>query len=102
MSKEPRYATPSRVVIINDNKLGSRPVFVKADPGVPKVSQPPPRRRVFPIEGKTETPNATSYRPKAYNDHEAPSLKNGYRNDYPSSAAQMSIRYHEGTVSNLV
>ncbi len=92
----------SKVVIVNDNKLGSHPVFTKARDRAPRMTPPQPKRRLFPIEGKTETPNAKSYQPKAYNDGGPPSIDNGYHNNYPISAAQLGIRTHEGTVNNLI
>lgn len=77
------------VVIVNDSKLGSRPVI--AQPKGPRVelSQPAKTKRLFPREHETTTPDFNHSPPLISTG--APNKKNGYTNGYSSSILGLTV-----------
>ena len=104
----------SKLVIVNDNKLGSRPVMVKSaarsdEPRLKRaavtdnqhvqLSYGAPKKRVFPAERKTVIDERDT-RPQLWSNklHAVP--ENGYTNSYSSSTMNLTTR--EGIVNNVI
>ena len=89
----------SKLAIVNDNKLGSRPVMVKAENQHVKLSYGAPKKRVFPAERKTVIDERDT-RPQLWSNklHAVP--ENGYTNSYSSSTMNLTTR--EGIVNNVI
>ena len=89
----------SKLVIVNDNKLGSRPVMVKTNNQHVQLSYGTPKKRVFPAERKTVIDERDT-RPQLWSNklHAVP--ENGYTNSYSSSTMNLTTR--EGIVNNVI
>ena len=89
----------SKLVIVNDNKLGSRPVMVKTNNQHVQLSYGAPKKRVFPAERKTVIDERDT-RPQLWSNklHAVP--ENGYTNSYSSSTMNLTTR--EGIVNNVI
>ena len=100
----------SKLVIVNDNKLGSRPVMVKSaarsneraavtDNQHVQLQYGAPKKRVFPAERKTVIDERDT-RPQLWSNklHAVP--ENGYTNSYSSSTMNLTTR--EGIVNNVI
>ena len=100
----------SKLVIVNDNKLGSRPVMVKTNNQHVQLSSAArsneraalfgaPKKRVFPAERKTVIDERDT-RPQLWSNklHAVP--ENGYTNSYSSSTMNLTTR--EGIVNNVI
>ena len=89
--------------IVNENKLGSHPILVKAKLPHIELDFPAPSKRRFPIENKTATPKFNSYRPKAYSQsNETPNRDNNFNNNYHRSTTKMEPTIRESAVNNLI
>lgn len=88
--------------IVNDSKLGSRPVLIKTQGTTKKLDFPSPRKRTFPIENKTETPKFNQCKPRAYNPKLTPDKWNSYSNNWHKSMTRMEPSNHESAVNNLI
>ena len=88
--------------VINDDKLGSRPVMVKPKEKKLELEFPSPNKRRFPIENPTETPKFNSCKPKAYNPDITPNKDNSYSNNYHKSTTRTEPFVHESGINNLI
>ena len=89
----------SKLVIVNDNKLGSRPVMIKTNNQHVHLNYGAPKKRVFPAERKTVIDERDT-RPQLWSNklHAVP--ENGYTNSYSSSTMNLTTR--EGIVNNVI
>ena len=89
----------SKLVIVNDNKLGSRPVMVKSKNQHVQLQYRAPKKRLFPAERKTVIDERDT-RPQLWSNRLHAVPENGYTNSYSSSTMNLTTR--EGIVNNVI
>lgn len=86
----------STLTIINDNKLGSRPVLYKSNVERVPLNYPSRNKRIFTEEGHTIIPDLDTKPSLVSNGHA--SSENGWTNNYNDSS-RMTTK--EGTVNSV-
>ena len=85
--------------IVNDNKLGSHVVYMRAPKPPFQLDFPAHKVKTFKI--KVPSVPQFNYEPPAYNEHEKPNPNNEYTNNWQKTTTKMEPTVHLSPVNDL-